>query len=91
MTDILHTINVKRQTYILNTYTNTTVDKQTIKQKYKIQTYLYVSISSTLLRTNFSYERRFSSFYYVHATRKAAGTTFVQKICTFNVDEIDTR
>ncbi len=30
-----------------------------------------VSISSTFLRTNFSYQRRFSSFYYVHATRKS--------------------
>jgi len=30
-----------------------------------------VSISSTFLRTNFSYECHFSSFYYVHATRKS--------------------
>ncbi len=41
-------------------------------------------------RTNFSYERRFGSFQYVHVTRKkAAETKFVQKICAFNVDEID--
>jgi len=37
-------------------------------------------------RTNFSYERRFGSFYYVHVTAK---TTFVQKIFAFNVDDID--
>jgi len=32
---------------------------------------IQVSISSTFLSTHFSYERRFSSFYYVHATRKS--------------------
>jgi hypothetical protein len=45
-------------------------------------------------RTNFSYERRFGSFYfyYVYVTRKkAAETMFVRKICAFNVDEIDDR
>jgi len=36
--------------------------------------------------TNFSYERR---FFYVHVTRE--NKTFVQKICTYNVDEIDYR
>jgi len=30
-----------------------------------------VSISSTFLRTNFSYEHCFSSFYYIHAARKS--------------------
>ncbi len=41
-------------------------------------------------RTNFSYECCFSSFYYIHVTRKkAAKMTSVQKICAFNVDEID--
>jgi len=30
-----------------------------------------VSISSTFLRTNFLYESHFSSFYYVHETRKS--------------------
>jgi len=45
-----------------------------------------------ILRTNFSYKRRFGSFYNLHVTRKkAAEMTFVQKICVFNVDEIDTR
>ncbi len=43
-----------------------------------------------ILRTNFSYKRRFGSFYYVHVTRKkAAEMTFVQKTRSFNVDEID--
>jgi len=32
-----------------------------------------VSISSTFLRTNFLYKRHFSSFYYLHATRKSWG------------------
>ncbi len=42
-------------------------------------------------RTNFLYEYHFGSFYYVHVTAlKAAETTFVWKIRTFNVDEIDT-
>jgi len=36
-----------------------------------------------ILRTNFSNECRFGSFYYVHVTRKkAAKTTFAQKIRT---------
>ncbi len=44
-----------------------------------------------ILRTNFSYEHRFGSFFYIHVTRKkVAKTTFVQKICVYNVDEIDT-
>jgi len=43
---------------------------------------ILVSISSTFLHTNFSYEPHFSSFYYLHATRKAAKTTFVRKIRT---------
>jgi len=35
---------------------------------------------------------RFGSFYYVRLTRKSCqNATFVQKICTFNVDEIDGR
>ncbi len=39
----------------------------------------------------FLYERHFGSFFssYMYAV-KAAKTKFVQKICTFNVDEIDT-
>jgi len=42
--------------------------------------------------TNLLYERRFGSFYYVHVTRKKADeTTFVRKLRTFNVDEIDVR
>jgi len=42
--------------------------------------------------TNFSYEHCFGSFYYVHVTRKkAAKTTFIRKICSFNIDEIDGR
>ncbi len=37
------------------------------------------------------HQRRFGSFFYKQVTRKkAAETTFVQKICTYNVDEIDT-
>ncbi len=40
---------------------------------------------------NFSYERHFGSFFLVTCIVKAAETTFVQKICTFNVDEIDYR
>ncbi len=40
----------------------------------------------------FLYERRFGSFFYVRVTRKkAAETTFVQKIRTYNVDESDPR
>jgi len=43
-------------------------------------------------RTNFSYKRCFSSFYYVHVTRKkTAKMTFVRKIRAFNIDEIDYR
>jgi len=38
-----------------------------------------VSISSTFLRTNFLYERRFSSFYYVHATRKSCRNNVCMK------------
>jgi len=40
-----------------------------------------------ILRTIFSYPRRFSSFFYVHVTRENDVHT---KICTSNVDEIDT-
>jgi hypothetical protein len=41
-------------------------------------------------RMHISYERCFGSFYYVHVTgKKAAETTLIQKICAFNVDEID--
>ncbi len=44
-----------------------------------------------IIRARFSYERCFCSFFYVHVTRKkAAETMFVQKMCTYNVDEIDT-
>ncbi len=44
-----------------------------------------------IIHTNFSYERHFGSFFYIHVTRKkAAETTFIQKIRTFIVDEIDT-
>ncbi len=40
---------------------------------------------------NFLYERYFDSFFSSNMyIVKAAETTFVQKICTFNVDEIDT-
>jgi len=40
---------------------------------------------------NFSYKLCLSSFFssYMYVV-KAAKTTFVRKICTFNVDEIDT-
>jgi len=42
--------------------------------------------------TIFLYEHRFSSFYYVHVTRKkVVKTTFERKIRTFNIDEIDGR
>ncbi len=37
--------------------------------------------SSTFLRTNFSYEHRFSSFYYVHTTRKSCRND----VCTKNL------
>jgi hypothetical protein len=47
-----------------------------------------VSISSTFLRTNFSYEQHFGSFFYL---RFGFGKKFVQKMCAFNVDEIDGR
>ncbi len=47
-----------------------------------------------ILRTNFSYERRFGSFFstYVrtYVQKKAAEKTFVQKTRAKNVDEIDT-
>jgi len=44
-----------------------------------------------ILRTNFSYERCFGRIFYIHVTRKkAAEVTFVRKICTYDVDEIDT-
>jgi len=38
-----------------------------------------VLIFINILRTNFSYECHFGSFFYVHVTRKAAETTFIQK------------
>jgi len=40
---------------------------------------------------NFLYERCFGSFFLVTCTYllKAAETTFVRKICAYNVDEID--
>ncbi len=41
-----------------------------------------------IIRTNFLYERRFSSYMYIE---KGAEMMFVQKICTFNVDEIGSR
>ncbi len=41
-----------------------------------------------VIRTNFSYECRFSSFFYIHIT---AEMTFVRKIRAFDVDEIGTR
>jgi len=47
-----------------------------------------VSISSTFLRTNFSYERHFGSFF---LTCFGFEKTFVQKMRAYNVDEIDTR
>jgi len=42
--------------------------------------------------TNFLYECHFGSFFssYMYVV-KAAKMTFVRVICTFNVDEIDTR
>jgi len=41
---------------------------------------------------NFLYERCLGSFYYVHVTRKKLPKRRLYKnICTFNVDEIDTR
>ncbi len=43
-----------------------------------------------MLRMNFLYKHHFGSFFYVHVTRKSCqNTTFVRKIHTFNVDEID--
>ncbi len=45
-----------------------------------------VSISSTFLRTNFSYKRRFGSFFKLHF---AFGEKFVRKRRAYNVDEID--
>jgi len=50
-----------------------------------------VSISSTFLHTNFLCEYRFGSFSSYMYLVKAAETTFVRKICLFNVDEIDTK
>jgi hypothetical protein len=42
-----------------------------------------------ILRMNFSCELR---FFYVHVTRKSCqNSTFVWKICTFNIDEIASR
>jgi len=45
-----------------------------------------------ILRTNFSYIRRlFGSFFLrTYVRKKAAKKTFVRKIRTYNVDEIDT-
>jgi len=45
-----------------------------------------------VIRKNFLYECHFGSFFssYVYI-ENAAETTFVQKICTYNVDEIDSR
>jgi len=44
-----------------------------------------------VIRTNFSYECPFGSFFYIQVTRKkAAEMTFVRIIRMFNVDEIDT-
>ncbi len=41
-------------------------------------------------RMPFLYEHHFGSFFYVHVTRKkAAEMTFMQKMRTFNNDEID--
>jgi hypothetical protein len=41
-------------------------------------------------RTNFLYERRFDSFFYLHVTvKKAAEVMFIRKTRGFNVDEID--
>jgi len=45
-----------------------------------------VSISSTFLRTNFSYEHHFGSF-----SSFGFGKKFVRKMRAFNVDEIDGR
>jgi len=48
--------------------------------KYLLRQQIYtVVISSTFLLTNFSYECRFGSFFYVHVTRNAAEMTFVRK------------
>ncbi len=42
--------------------------------------------------SNFSYEHRLGSFFYVRTyVKKAAEMTFVQKTRAFNVDEIDIR
>jgi hypothetical protein len=42
-------------------------------------------------RANFSYKRFVSAaFFLLHVHKKTAETTFVRKIRTFNVDEIDT-
>jgi hypothetical protein len=40
-----------------------------------------------IIRTIFLYERRFGSFF--SSVEKAAKTAFVQKIRTYNADEID--
>ena len=47
-----------------------------------------VSISSTFICTNFSYECRFGSFFQL---RFGFGEKFVRKTCASNVDEIDGR
>jgi hypothetical protein len=51
-----------------------------------------VSISSTLYLCVFLYECRFGSFFLrMYMRKKAAETTFVQKMPAFKVDEIDYR
>jgi len=45
-----------------------------------------------ILCVRFSYESHFCSFFYVHVIRESCqNVIFVQKICTQNVDEIDSR
>ncbi len=64
-----HTISPRRykQTPLQKVF----LDLQKSKEKKGVCEHEQLSISSTFLRTNFSYKRRFSSFYYVHATRKS--------------------
>ncbi len=44
-----------------------------------------------ILRTNFSYEQYFCSFFYLHVTRKKAAEDFRTKNTRVSIDEIDRR
>jgi len=61
---------------------------------YKWPNYIQISFSAWCqFHQHFMYQFFVrTSFFYVHVTRKSCqNVTFVQKICTFNVDEIDCR